>query len=72
MACTLNVVVFIKGTVKRTESCKCVILFISRTQENQPFFKRMEILIFDTHQQLPTIIPPFKFMECQKTCDTEC
>ena len=42
----------------------------------------MEILIFDTHQQLSAIISPFKFMQChssegclftlEKTYDVEC
>ena len=49
------------------------------TLENQPFFKRMEILIFDTHQSLSDIIFPFQFTKChssegclftsEKTCD---
>ena len=34
------------------------------TLENQPFFK-MEILIFDTHQQLSNIISPFQFTQHQ-------
>ena len=29
--------------------------------ENQPFFKKMEILIFDTHRSLSVIISPFQF-----------
>ena len=38
-----------KGIVKWADPCKCVILLVSRTlwQENQPFFKIIEILIFD-------------------------
>ena len=46
------------------------------TLENQPFFKRMEVLIFDAHR------PPFQFTRrhsCEgclftlkKTCDIEC
>ena len=50
------------------------------TLENQPFFK-MEILIFDTHRPLSTIIYPFQFTQrhsCEgclftlgKTCDIE-
>ena len=52
------------------------------TRENQSFFKRMEALIFDTHQPFSTIISPFKFTQhhssedclltLEKTCDTEC
>ena len=52
------------------------------TLENQPFFKRMEILIFDTHRALSAIISPFQFTHChssegglfisEKTCDVEC
>ena len=51
------------------------------TLENQPFFKRMEILIFDTHWRLSAIISPFKFMQrhfsegclftLEKTCDVD-
>ena len=33
------------------------------TLENQPFFKRMKILIFDTHRQLSAIIYPFQFTQ---------
>ena len=50
--------------------------------ENQPLFKRMEILIFDTHRPLPTIISLFQFTQrhssedwlftSEKTCDVEC
>ena len=42
----------------------------------------MDILIFDTHQQLSTLISPFKFTQrhssegylftLEKTCDVEC
>ena len=45
-------------------------------------FKRMEILIFDTHRRLSTIVSPFKFMQrhsnegclftLKKTCDIDC
>ena len=52
------------------------------TLENQPFFVRMEILIFDTHWPLSAIIYPFQFMQRHshegclfksgKTCDAEC
>ena len=52
------------------------------TLENQPFYKRMEILIFDTHRLLPAIISPFQFTQrhysegclftLEKTCDVEC
>ena len=31
--------------------------------ENQPFFKRMEILIFDTHWPLSAVISPFQFTQ---------
>ena len=47
--------------------------------ENQPFFKIMEILIFDTHRPLSAIISPFQFtrrhsskgclFSSEKTCD---
>ena len=50
--------------------------------ENQPLFKRMEILIFDTHRSLSAIIYPFQFTQrhsregcfftSRKTCDVEC
>ena len=33
------------------------------TEENQPFFESMEILIFDTNRQLSAIISPFKFTQ---------
>ena len=46
-----------------------------------PFFKRMEIFIFDTHRRLSAIIAPYKFTQrhssegClfswEKTCDVE-
>ena len=49
------------------------------TLENQPFFNRMEILIFDTHRPLSAIISPFQFPQhdssegciftSEKTCD---
>ena len=49
------------------------------TLENQPFFKRMEIVIFDTHRPLSAIISPFQFTQrhsregclftSEKTCD---
>ena len=52
------------------------------TLENQPFFKRMESLIFDTQRPLPAIISPFQFTQrhsnegclftSEKTCDVEC
>ena len=52
------------------------------TLENQPFFKRMEVLIFDTHRSLSFIIYTFLFTQCHsregclftsgKTCDVEC
>ena len=52
------------------------------TLENQPFFKIMEILNFDTHRPFSAIISPFQstqryssegciFMS-GKTCDVEC
>ena len=47
-----------------------------------PFFKRMEILIFDTHWRPSAIISPYKFTQrhssedclfsVEKTCATEC
>ena len=50
--------------------------------ENQPFIKRMEILIFDTHWSLSAIISPFQFTQyhssegclftSEKTYDLEC
>ena len=52
------------------------------TLENQPFFKRMEILMFDTHLPFSAIISPFQFTQghssesclftLEKTCDAEC
>ena len=52
------------------------------TLQNQPFFKRMEILIFDTHQPHSPIISPFQFTQyhssegclfaSEKTCEVEC
>ena len=52
------------------------------TLENQPFFKRMEISIFDTHRPLSAIISPFQFTQrhssegclfaSEKPCDVEC
>ena len=33
------------------------------TLENQRFFKRMEILIFDTQRPLSAIISPFQFTQ---------
>ena len=49
------------------------------TYVNHPFFTRMKILIFDTHQQLSAIISPYKFMlrnfskdrlfSSEKTCE---
>ena len=52
------------------------------TLENQPFFKKMEILIFDTLRPLSAIISPFQFTQrhsserclftLEKTCDVEC
>ena len=49
------------------------------TLENQPFFKRMEILISDTHRPLSAIISPFQCTQrhssegclfiSEKTCD---
>ena len=52
------------------------------TYENQPFFKRMEILIFDTDRPLSAMIYPFQFTQCHsregclftsgKTCNVEC
>ena len=40
------------GIVKRAEPYKCDILLVSRIllhKENHTFFKRMQILMFDTH-----------------------
>ena len=52
------------------------------TLEKQPFFKRMEILIFDTDRSLFAIISPIQFTQhhfsdgclftSEKTCDIEC
>ena len=52
------------------------------TLENQPFFKRMEILIFDTQRSFSAIISLFQFTQghssegclfkSEKTCDVEC
>ena len=52
------------------------------TQENQSFFKNVEILIFDTHWQLAPVISPFRVTQryssegclstSEKTCDIEC
>ena len=52
------------------------------TSESQPFFKIMEIFIFDTNQPLSSIIFPFQFTQrhsskgclftSEKTCDVEC
>ena len=49
------------------------------TLENQPFFKRTEILIFDTNRPHSVLISPFQFTQChssegclntsEKTCD---
>ena len=49
--------------------------------ENQPFFKRMEILIFDTNWPLSAIISRFQFTQhhssegclfkSEKSCDVE-
>ena len=46
------------------------VIFISLQgypDENHPFFKRIEILIFDTHQQLSAIISPHKFVQCHSS-----
>ena len=76
-----------KGIVKWAEPGKCVMCYSSRfkdtlTEVNQSFFKRMEILLFDTHQRLSAIISPFKFTQrhssegclfmSEKTCEVEC
>ena len=52
------------------------------TLENQPFLKRMEILISDTHRPLSAIISPFQLTQhhssdgwiftSEKPCDVEC
>ena len=52
------------------------------TLEIQPFFKRMKILIFDTHWPLSAIISPFQFTQrhssegclftLEKICEVEC
>ena len=34
------------------------------TLENQSLFKRIEILLSDTHQPLSAIIYPFQFTQC--------
>ena len=46
------------------------------------FSKKMEVMIFDTHQRLSAIIPPYKYTQhhssesclfsLEKTCDIEC
>ena len=51
------------------------------TYVNHPFFTRVKILIFDTHQELSAIISPYKFMlrnfsegrlfSSEKTCELE-
>ena len=51
-------------------------------EKNQSFFKSMDILIFDTHRPLATVISPFQAMQrhssegclfaSEKTCDVEC
>ena len=54
---------WVKGIVKSTEPCKCVIFLCFKdtlTSENQVFFKRMKILIFNTHLPLSSIISPFQ------------
>ena len=33
------------------------------TKENHPFFKRMEIITFDTHRRLFAIISPYEYMQ---------
>ena len=56
----------LKGIVKWAEPCKYIILLVSKRYtltENQSFFKRMGILIFDTCRSLSTIISPFKFRQ---------
>ena len=55
-----------KGIVKRAEPCNCDIILASRVlwyKRITPFFKRMEILIFDTHRRLSVIISPYKFTQ---------
>ena len=52
------------------------------TKENHPFFKRMEIFIFDHHRPLSAIISPYKTVQhhftegrlflSEKTCDVSC
>ena len=62
-----------------------VIFFLfqgTRTYENHPFFKKIEIFIFDSQRRLSAIITPYKFTQCysskgclfssEKTCDVEC
>ena len=43
--------------------CYCFHFKDTLTLENQPFFKRMEILIFDTRRPLSAIISPFQFTQ---------
>ena len=77
----------LKGIVKWAESCERVnvLFFLFRdtlTQENQHFFKSMEILIFDTHREISAVISPFEFTQrhysegclfiLEKTCNVEC
>ena len=50
--------------VKRAEPYKFDICLASRIplrKKNHPFFKRMEIMAFDTHWRISTIISPYKY-----------
>ena len=52
----------LKGIVKRAEQCKCDICLLSWILWHKriiPSLKRIEIGIFDSHQQLPTMIPTY-------------
>ena len=52
-----------KGTVNRAEPYKGDICFVSKilwtTPLNHPFFKRKEIMTFDTHWWLSAIVSPY-------------
>ena len=58
--------ILVKGIVKWAEPCNCYSSHFkdTLTLENQPFVKRMEILIFHTHRPLSAIISPFQFTKC--------
>ena len=43
--------------------CYSLLFKDTLTLENQPFFKRMEILVFDTNRPLSAIISPCQFTQ---------